>query len=115
MMSSSRHHAVLRDTKRAGAHRGLDDGLADNALVQLWVQHHVGPQVRLHVGLPFNQHGSVTITVAICVWGLVLLRGGGSSGGGAECQEEWLLHPPDPDRPLPRSQLRRHKKIHVLQ
>lgn len=107
---------MLLNTKRTrarSAHRGLDDGLADDALVQLQVQLHVGPQVRLRVGLPYEKLGTVAITVAVCVWGLGLLGGGsgGGSGGGAECQEERLLHPPDPDSPLPRSQLRKHRKM----
>lgn len=84
-------------------HCGLNDWLADHALVQLRVQMHVGRQLRLDVGLPFEPFGRVFFAIVICVLGLGFLDG---SSGGAERQEEGLLHPPNPDGPLPRSQLR---------
>lgn len=96
-------------------HRGLDDWLADDALVQLRVQDSGGPQLQPGCGLNFHRLGRVVSTVAVCVLGLGLFGGGGDGGGsrgcgGAERQEEGLLHPPDPDRSLTRFPLRRTKK-----
>ena len=58
---------------RVVTHRGLDDWLTDDALIQLRVQPHVGPQ--LGIGSSSGRLHKLSVALIVAVFNLRVVRG----------------------------------------